>query len=103
MLTGCDMLARCSPCYNVSQDTHAGGVVGRKGDGLGLSVGDRVGHVGEGQDSRLGSRERSEGAEKESLGEHLEVWCCSVDGVVKRRVENSKTEVVASVSSTERM
>lgn len=73
MLTGCRMLVCCSLCCSVVQDTHAGGVVGRVGDSLGLAVGDRVRHVGEGQDSRLSSRKSGESAEKESLGEHLDV------------------------------
>lgn len=73
MLTGCAMLAVCSPCCSVVQDAHADGVVGRVGDSLGLAVGDRVGHVGEGQDSRLSSRKSGESAEKEGLGEHLDV------------------------------
>ena len=73
MVTGCVMLAHCSTCCSVAQDTHVGGVVGRIGDSLSLAVGDRVGHVGEGQDSRLSSRKSGENAEKESLGEHLDV------------------------------
>ena len=73
MLTGFAMLAYCSLCCSVAQDTHAGGVVGRESDSLSLAVGDRVGHVGEGQDSRLSSRKSGKNAEKESLGEHLDV------------------------------
>lgn len=73
MVTGCVVLAGCSHRPPVAWNTHVGGVVGRIGDSLGLAVGDRVGHVGEGQNSRLGSRKSGEGAEKDSLGEHLDV------------------------------
>lgn len=54
-----------------AQSTHAGGVVGRKGDSLGFAICDRVGNVRESENGGLSSRKSSEGAEKDSLGEHL--------------------------------
>lgn len=51
--------------------TYVGGVVGGVGDGLRLTIGDRVGHIGEGENARLSGCDGSESAENDGLGEHF--------------------------------
>lgn len=99
MDTGCMLLVNRSQENSVTRNTYAGGVVGGEGDRVSLAVSDRVGHVGEGQNGGLGSRKRSESAEKKSLGEHLELW--SRGGCWCWKVETSRDDS-GSEGSTER-